>query len=257
LWNPIFVIPAKAGIQETEPLVDSRSPIRSRKSFAGVTALETFYEAINIKIMIKGKAGISLTERTECTEKNNKNLSDLCGLCLPRSFGKWYWGERKMRVSQMLRKRQSGFTLIEMMIVIAVLAIMSAIAIPNFMSLLPGMRLNGAARQVMGDLMAARMNAVKLNKRTKVFFSSSQYSIRDDANNDGTVESDESTTTPLPPPKNIQENYHDVSLSASSNPIFYARGTGPTPSCTITVTSSSTGQSKLVKAHLTGRVKIE
>jgi len=37
-----------------------------------VTALETFYETINIKVMIKGKAGISLTERTECTEKNNK-----------------------------------------------------------------------------------------------------------------------------------------------------------------------------------------
>ena len=39
--TPLFVIPAKAGIQEIQPLVDSRSPIRSRTSFAGVTALES------------------------------------------------------------------------------------------------------------------------------------------------------------------------------------------------------------------------
>ena len=39
--TPLFVIPAKAGIQKIQPLVDSRSPIRSRTSFAGVTALES------------------------------------------------------------------------------------------------------------------------------------------------------------------------------------------------------------------------
>ena len=41
------VIPANAGIQESRLAgLDSRSPIRSRTSFAGVTALETFYETI-------------------------------------------------------------------------------------------------------------------------------------------------------------------------------------------------------------------
>lgn len=143
----------------------------------------------------------------------------------------------------------------EMMIVIAVFGIVAAIAIPAFMSMLPGMRLNGAARQIMGDLMAARMNAVKQNNEVRVFFNSpgaNQYQILDDDDNDGTADSGEAITT-----KNIQSNYYDVTLSASSNPTFYPRGTGPTPSCTITVTSSATGQSKLVKAHLTGRVKIE
>ena len=45
---PVFVIPANAGIQENQSLLDSRSPIRSRTSFAGVTALETFYETIKV-----------------------------------------------------------------------------------------------------------------------------------------------------------------------------------------------------------------
>jgi len=41
-----IVIPVKTGIQEIQLLMDSRSPIRSRTSFAGVTTLETFYETI-------------------------------------------------------------------------------------------------------------------------------------------------------------------------------------------------------------------
>ena len=45
---PVIVIPVKTGIQENHPLKDSRSPIRSRTSFVGVTALETFYETITI-----------------------------------------------------------------------------------------------------------------------------------------------------------------------------------------------------------------
>ncbi len=153
----------------------------------------------------------------------------------------------------MLRKRQSGFTLMEMMIVVAVLAIMAAIAIPNFMSLLPGMRLNGAARQVMGDLMAARMNAVKENNRFRVFFNSpgtNQYQILDDDNNNNSADTGEAITTP---PKNIQDNYHDVSFSSTTNPIFYPRGTAY--GTTVTVTNSS--GSKYVKVAITGRVKIE
>ena len=83
------------------------------------------------------------------------------------------------------------FTLTEMMIVIAVFAIVAAIAVPSFMSLLPGMRLNGAARQIMGDLMAARMDAVKQNNQMRVFFNSpgtNQYQILDDDDNDGILD---------------------------------------------------------------------
>lgn len=138
-----------------------------------------------------------------------------------------------------------------MMVVLAIFAIVAAIAIPNFMSLLPGMRLNGAARQVMGDLMAARMKAVKQNNRFRVFFNNpgtNEYTILDDDNNNNSADTGEATTT-----KNIQDNYHDVSFSSTTNPIFYPRGTAY--GTTVTVTNSS--GSKDVKVAITGRVKIE
>ena len=156
-----------------------------------------------------------------------------------------------MCVIKTQRKKEAGFTLAELMVTIAVIAVMTSIAIPAFISWMPGMRLNGAARQVMGDLMGARMNAVKQNNEFKIFFNSpaaNQYQILDDDDNDGTADGGEAITT-----KNIQDNYNDVTFSATSNPIFYPRGNAF--GTTVTVTNSS--GSKDVKVALTGRVKID
>ena len=156
-----------------------------------------------------------------------------------------------MRVYQTLNKGKSGFTLIEMMVVIAVLVIMAAIAIPNFLTLLPGMRLNGAARQVMGDLMAARMKAVKLNQRTKVFFdNSAEYRICDDADNNDTVADGEGDVVD----RNIQTNYHDVSfdLGSTADPVFSPRGTATNR----TITLQNPSGSKSITISIAGRVKI-
>jgi type IV fimbrial biogenesis protein FimT len=157
-----------------------------------------------------------------------------------------------MCVIQVQGKRESGFTLLEAMATAGILAVMTMIAIPAFMSWMPGMRLNGATRQVMGDLMAARMQAVKQNNEFKVFFNSpgtNQYQILDDNDNDGIADTGEAITT-----KNIQDNYHDVTFSATSDPIFFPRGTAYG---TIVTVTNSKGAQKKVKVHLTGRIMIE
>ena len=156
-----------------------------------------------------------------------------------------------MRTFRIPGKRESGFTLMELMTTIAVFSILAMIAIPTFMSWLPQMRLNGAARQVMGDLMAARMNAVKENNRFRVFFNNpgtNEYTILDDDNNSNSDDTGEATIT-----KNIQDNYHDVTFTYTYDPIFYPRGTAW--GTTVTVTNSS--GSRYVKVAITGRVKID
>ena len=148
--------------------------------------------------------------------------------------------------------KQSGFTLIEMMIIIAIMAIFAGIAVPNFLSYLPKHRLNGAARQVMGDLMAARMKAVSQNCDVRVAFVAydAEYKIWTDSDNDGAIDSGEEIT------KNIQSDYHDVTISTTKNIEFHSRGTA-NPYGTIALTGSNSTNSKNVNVRITGRVMIE
>ena len=149
----------------------------------------------------------------------------------------------------LLHNKQAGFTLIELMIIIAIMGIFAGIAIPNYLAYLPKSRLNGAARQVMGDLMAARMQAVSQNNEFKIFFlNNHEYQVLDDDDNDGNIDGGEWTQT-----KDIQSEYSDVTFSnVSANPIFYSRGTAYGTTITLT---NSTG-SKYVKVATAGRVKI-
>lgn len=147
-------------------------------------------------------------------------------------------------------EKKAGFTLVEVMIVIAVFAIMAAVAIPTFMSLLPGMRLNGATRQVASDLMAARMKAVKLNQRTKVSFGSTGYGyeIWNDADNSGAVADNEGDDVE----RSIHPDYHDVTFNTVST-VFSPRGTATNRTITLQNTSGST---KSITISIAGRVKI-
>ena len=159
-----------------------------------------------------------------------------------------------MPLSMLTHRGQAAFTMVEMMIIIAIIGIAAAIAIPSFLSLLPGMRLNGAARQVMGDLMAARMKAVKLNMTTQVFFSDNgyQYKICNDtsADTDTTVYDGEGDIEN----RDLQNEYHDVIFNSNINPSFSPRGTANNFG-KITLTNSA--GSKYVKIVITGRVRID
>ena len=61
------------------------------------------------------------------------------------------------------RHRQAGFTMLELMIAIGIIAILSAIAVPNIISWLPNYRLKAAARDVISNFQKAKMEAVKRN----------------------------------------------------------------------------------------------
>ena len=69
-----------------------------------------------------------------------------------------------------LMKKNSGFTLMEVMVVIGIIGIMSAIAIPNYIAWLPKHRMSGAARDIYSAMQSARIKAVKENEDVVINF---------------------------------------------------------------------------------------
>lgn len=63
----------------------------------------------------------------------------------------------------MMRRTDTGFTLIEMMVAIAVLAILLAIAVPSFTEALLGSKLGAYANDLVASTTQARSEAIKRN----------------------------------------------------------------------------------------------
>ena len=68
------------------------------------------------------------------------------------------------------RRQQSGYSLPEMLVVIAIIGIISLVTIPQFLAFQRANQLKTAMRQVMADLRLARQQAVALRTQTRVRF---------------------------------------------------------------------------------------
>jgi len=64
----------------------------------------------------------------------------------------------------------SGFTLIEVLMTIVVLAILAAVAVPGFSVWLPNYRLKAAARDMVSNFQLAKLTAVKRNTNCAITF---------------------------------------------------------------------------------------
>jgi type IV fimbrial biogenesis protein FimT len=64
----------------------------------------------------------------------------------------------------MSRQRHKGFTLMELMITVAVFGVLAALALPSFQSILEGRRLVGAADDLYSNIQYARSEAIKRNE---------------------------------------------------------------------------------------------
>jgi type IV fimbrial biogenesis protein FimT len=147
---------------------------------------------------------------------------------------------------------ESGFTIAELIVWLGVFAILTAIAVPQYVAFQPGLRLNGAAREILSQLMWARGKAVEQSNNFVVSFPTNHsLTILDDKNNNGIADAGESTKT-----VDIQTDYSDATFTKGAgnpDPVFYPRGTA-VGATTLTVTNSS--GSRTVSVSTTGVVKI-
>jgi type IV fimbrial biogenesis protein FimT len=67
--------------------------------------------------------------------------------------------------------KQTGVTLVELMVVLAIAAILATLAIPGFASLIHSSRLSSATTELLVSLHLARSEAIKRNARTVVCIS--------------------------------------------------------------------------------------
>lgn len=67
-------------------------------------------------------------------------------------------------------RKDSGFTLIELMVVIAIIATLTAISVPNFLVYLPNARLKSAARDLYSNMQLAKMGSIKQNADWAIVF---------------------------------------------------------------------------------------
>jgi Tfp pilus assembly protein FimT len=141
---------------------------------------------------------------------------------------------------------------VELVTVVALLLIMTAIAVPSIGPLVLRTRLRGAAWQVAGDLRLARQRAVTVKKRFQfcvtgcaVPVPSGSYSLeREDPPGSGNWVNENGVATRLPP---------EVTVTANATPRFAITGTAA-PAATVTL-SNLMGVYNVVVAP-SGRVQV-
>ncbi len=152
-----------------------------------------------------------------------------------------------------------GFTLVEALVVLFLMAITAAFAVPGMLSWLDKARLNGAVNNIKGNLELAKLQAIDENGAVAVHFYGRRYEVfRDNGATIGQHDAGEKFLLKNPLPAGIR-----IDLAATTFPGSVAgckktrfRGRGTCGAGTVCLVNSR-GQVKKVIVSSTGRIRTE
>jgi len=151
---------------------------------------------------------------------------------------------RKLKIEEIeIMRKNSGFTITELMVTIAVVAILASLAIPNFIDWLPNYRLRSGAEEIQSTLQFARITAIKRNATATVAFDIANETYR------ASVGGQAIRGGRMPAGIDINSAFGGTSVQFDSRGIASAAGTA--------VVRNNLGRSRTIRVYITGNSRID
>jgi len=159
-------------------------------------------------------------------------------------------------MSNHIRKGERGITLIEILLVIALIGILTATAVPQFQAISQNLNLRAVARELYGHFQQAKMEAIKRNAIVAIRFESAAtdgYLLYVDRNANGAVDHGEEVLTRVVLPNSVKLS--DISFAAN-RAAFTARGRPSGGTGRVTLRSLRTGKTYSLTTSVAGYVHL-
>ena len=152
-------------------------------------------------------------------------------------------------------EKKSGFSAMELLMVLAVIAVVSAITVPSIISWRNGAKLRGAAGNLKGDLEMAKVNAIKHNNFVAVKFNADTYEVFVDTSGNGDREAGEALLKNRALPAGVAFDFTHPDWTFPGNvTTFNGRGTADNGTAILT---NGQGQERHIKISTFGRIQVK